>query len=74
MEDWEDEAFEDEALEEAEVARVQQEIEHLLQEQEVITRRHAAAQHAEARRQHINRGRAGLAELQYTIEIIRRQE
>jgi hypothetical protein len=74
VEDWKDKASEDEAVEEAELARVQQEIERLRQEQEAITRRQAVPQHAEARRQHINRERARLAEVQYTIEILRQQE
>jgi hypothetical protein len=43
MEHWEDKAFEDEAAKEEELARVQQEIERLHQEQEAITRRHATA-------------------------------
>jgi hypothetical protein len=42
VEDWKGKAFEDEAAEEAELARVQQEIERLHQEQEDITRRQAA--------------------------------
>jgi hypothetical protein len=54
--------------------RVQQEIERLRQEQESIMRRHAIAQCAEAQRQHMNRKRARLAELQYTINILRQQE
>jgi hypothetical protein len=37
-------------------------------------RRQAAAQWAEARRQHINRERAMLAELQYIVDILRQQE
>jgi hypothetical protein len=36
-------------------------------------RRQAATQHAEARRQHINRERVRLAELQYTVDILRQQ-
>jgi hypothetical protein len=43
VEDWEDETSEVKAAEEAELARVQQEIERLHQEQEVITRRQAVA-------------------------------
>jgi hypothetical protein len=39
VEDWEDEAFADEAVEEEELARVQQEIERIHQEHETITRR-----------------------------------
>jgi hypothetical protein len=50
VEDWEDEAFDDEAAEEAELARVQQEIEHLYQEQEAITDRQATTQRVEVRR------------------------
>jgi hypothetical protein len=63
VEDWEEEWLKDEATEEEELARVLQEIKRLHQEQKAITRRHAVAQHAEARRQHINRERARLAEL-----------
>jgi hypothetical protein len=70
VEDWKNEAIEDEAAEE-ELARVQQEIERLCQEQKAITRREAATQCAEARRQHINREGARLTELQYTIELLR---
>jgi hypothetical protein len=74
--DWDEEAEEDEATteEEEELARVQQEIERLRQEQESIVRRQAAAQRAEARRQNINRERARLTELQYTLDILRQQE
>jgi hypothetical protein len=39
VKDWEDDTYEDEGVEEAELARVQQEIERLCQEQEAITRR-----------------------------------
>jgi hypothetical protein len=56
MQDWDDEAEEDEAVaEEVELIRVQQEIERLWQEHQSIMRRQAIAQCAEARRQHINR-------------------
>jgi hypothetical protein len=48
VEDWEDEGLEDKAVEEEELARIQQEIKRLHQEQEVIVRRQAAAQCAEA--------------------------
>jgi hypothetical protein len=41
VEDWEDALLEDKATEEVELARVQQEIERLRQEQEVIIRRQA---------------------------------
>jgi hypothetical protein len=58
VKDWEDKASEDKAEEEAELARVQQEIKRLHQEIEAITRRQAAAQRAEVRRHHINRERA----------------
>jgi hypothetical protein len=37
-------------------------------------RSQAITQCAEARRQHINRERARLTELQYTIDILRQQE
>jgi hypothetical protein len=50
MEDWEDEALEDEAAVEAELARVQHEIELLRQEQEAITRKQAVAQRVKAKR------------------------
>jgi hypothetical protein len=63
VKDWEDEAFKDEATEDEELARVQQKIERPRQEQEAITRRQAATQRAEGRRQHINRERARLTEL-----------
>jgi hypothetical protein len=71
VQDWDEEAYKDEAAKEEELIRVQQEIERLRQEQESITRRQAAAQCAEARRQHINRERARLVELQYNIDILR---
>jgi hypothetical protein len=55
VKDWDEEEEGDEAAtEEEELIRVQQEIERLRQEQESIMRRHAIAQCAEARRQHIN--------------------
>jgi hypothetical protein len=44
VEDWEDEAFEEEVAAEVEQARVQQEIEHLHQEHKAITRRQATIQ------------------------------
>jgi hypothetical protein len=69
VEDWQDEA-----TKEAELARVQQEIVWLHQEEEAITRRQTTAHCAEARRQHINRERARFAELPYTIEILCQQE
>jgi cob(I)alamin adenosyltransferase len=65
IEDWEDEAVEEEEL-----PRVQQEIERPRQEQESITRRLATTQHAKTRQQHINREIARFAEVQYTIEIL----
>jgi hypothetical protein len=74
VKDWEDVVSEDEATEEAELVRVQQEIERLWQEQEAITKRQATSQCAEARRQHINRERERLAKLQYTIDILHQQE
>jgi hypothetical protein len=43
VEDWEDEAYEIEAAEEAELVRVQQELDRLHQEQEALTRRQAEA-------------------------------
>jgi hypothetical protein len=52
---------------------VQQEIDMLCQEQEAITRRQAATQHAEARRHHIDRKRARLAELWQEVDILRQQ-
>jgi hypothetical protein len=56
VQDWDEEAEEDEAAtEEEELIRVQQEIERLRQEQESIMRRQAIAQRAKAHRQHINR-------------------
>jgi TolA-binding protein len=74
VQDQEDKAFEDEAVKEEELSRVQQEIERLSQEQEVITRSQAVIQCAEAKRQHINRERVRLTELQYTIEIFCQHE
>jgi hypothetical protein len=74
VQDW-DEAEEDEAeAEENELISVQQEIERLREEQESIMRRQVATQRVEARTQHINRERARLMELQYTIDILRQQE
>jgi hypothetical protein len=74
VQDW-DEAEEEEAeADESELIRVQQEIERLRQEQESIMRRQEAAQCTEARRQHINKERVRLAELQYTVGILRQQE
>jgi hypothetical protein len=43
VEDWEDEAYEIKAAEEAELVRVQQELDRLHQEQEALTRRQAEA-------------------------------
>jgi metal-responsive CopG/Arc/MetJ family transcriptional regulator len=75
VQDWDEEAEEDEAVaEEEELIRVQQEIERLWQEQESIMRSKAIAQRAEARRQYINKEQARLAELQCTIVILRQQE
>jgi hypothetical protein len=54
IQDWEEEAFEDKAVEEEQLIRVQQEIETLRQEQESIQRRQATVPHVEAWRQHIN--------------------
>jgi hypothetical protein len=68
---WDKEAYEDEATEEEEkLTRVQQKIERLRQKQESIMRRQEVAQRAEAQRQHINRERASLVELQYSIDIL----
>jgi hypothetical protein len=73
--DWDEEVEEDEAAtEEEELARVQQEIERLWQEQEFILRRQAVVRRVEASRQNINRERARLAELQYTLDVLRHQE
>jgi hypothetical protein len=74
VQDWDEEAYEDEAAEEEELIKVQHKIERLCQEQESIMRRQAAAQHAEARRQHINRERVKLTELQYSVDILRQQD
>jgi hypothetical protein len=60
VEDWEDKAYEDKATKVEALARVQQEIDRLWQEQEAITRRRASTQCVKARRQHINRERARL--------------
>jgi broad specificity polyphosphatase/5'/3'-nucleotidase SurE len=74
VQDW-DEAEEDEVdAEKNKLIWVQQEIERLRQEQESIMRRQVATQRAEAHRQHINRERVRLAELQYTIDILHQQE
>jgi hypothetical protein len=71
IQNW-DEAEEDEAeSEESVLIRVQQEIERLRQEQEFIIRRQADAQCVEALREHINRERTRLAELQYIVDILR---
>jgi hypothetical protein len=59
VQDWDEKDYEDEGTtEEEELIRVQQEIEWLRQEQESIMRRQASA-----RKQHINREQARLAEL-----------
>jgi hypothetical protein len=63
VQDWDEEANEDEAAIEEELISIQQEIERLQQEQESIVRRQAVAQCAEARRQHINREQTRLIEL-----------
>jgi hypothetical protein len=55
LQDWEEATFQDDAVEEEELFRVQQEIERLRQGQESIMRRQAAVQRVEAQRQHINR-------------------
>jgi hypothetical protein len=70
VQDWDEEAEEDEDTAE-ELIRVQQEIERLRQEQESIMRRQAIAQRVKARRQHINREHARIAKLQYTVDILR---
>jgi hypothetical protein len=73
--DWDEEAEEEEAAEEEEeLARVQQKIERLWQEQESIMRRQVVVQRIEARKQHISREWARLAELQYTVDILHQQE
>jgi hypothetical protein len=69
VQDWDEEAYEDEAAEEEVLIRIQQEIKRLRQEQESIMKRQAVAQRAEARMQHINRERARLVELQYNVDI-----
>jgi hypothetical protein len=75
VQDWNVESQEDEAAaDEEQLIRVQQEIERLRQEQESIMRRQAIAQCAEAHRQHINRERTGLTELQYTVNILHQQK
>jgi hypothetical protein len=63
MQDWEEEASEDEPAEEEELFRVQQEIERLRQEHKSIMRRQGTVYCAEARRQHINREQARLTQL-----------
>jgi hypothetical protein len=68
---WDEEAEEIKATtKEEKLIRVQQEIERLRQEQKYIMRHQAIAQRAEARRQHINRERARLAELQYIVDTL----
>jgi hypothetical protein len=57
-----------------ELARVQQKIERLRQEQESIMRRKVITQLIKACIQHINRERARLTELQYTVDILHQQE
>jgi hypothetical protein len=75
VQDWDEEAEEDKAAaEEEELARVRQEIERLRQIQESIMRRQTIAQRTKAHRQHINRERARLIELQYTVDILHQQE
>jgi hypothetical protein len=72
IDDWDDEATEEEvAVEEEELARVQHEIERLRQEQESILRMQVAMQRTEACRQTINRERARLIEMQYNLYILR---
>jgi hypothetical protein len=62
--DWDEEAEEEEATtEKAELARVQQEIERLRQEQQSILRRQAVMQCAEAHIQSINREQVRLVEM-----------
>jgi hypothetical protein len=69
--DWDEEAEEEEAAAEEEgLAIVQQEIEKLWQEQESILRRQAAVQRTEAHRKNINRERARLTKMQYTLDIL----
>jgi hypothetical protein len=55
VQDWDEEAYEDEATEEEVLIRIQQEIKRPRQEQESIMKRQAVAQRVEARMQHINR-------------------
>jgi hypothetical protein len=75
VQDWNEEAEEIEAAaEEEELNRVQQKIERPRQEQESIMRRQAIAQCAEPLQQHINRERAMLTKLQYTIDILHQEE
>jgi hypothetical protein len=59
---------------EEELARVQQEIKRLLQEQETITRRQVAVLCSEDRIHHIDRERARLAELWQIVDILCQQE
>jgi cupin superfamily acireductone dioxygenase involved in methionine salvage len=69
--DWDEEDEEEgEAIEVEELARVQQEIERLRQEQEYILRRQVAVQRTEPHRQNINRERVRLVEMQYTVDIL----
>jgi hypothetical protein len=72
VQDWDEEAKQDNevAVVEEKLVRVQQEVERLWQEQESIMRRQAIAQRAKAHRQHINRERARLTELQYAVDIL----
>jgi hypothetical protein len=75
VQDWDKEAEKIKAAaEEEELIRVQQEIERLMQEQESIMRHQAIAQRVKDRRQHINRERTRLTELQYTVNTLRHQE
>jgi hypothetical protein len=67
----EDEALEDKAVVEEELAQVQQEIERLRQEQENNTRMRAATQCAQARQQQIKQNRKRLIELQQAINTLR---
>jgi hypothetical protein len=71
VQDWDEAEEEEVEADESELIMVQQEIERLWQEQESIMRRQEAAQRAEAQRQHINREHVSLAELQYTVGILR---
>jgi hypothetical protein len=70
--DWDEESKEEvAAVEEEELARVQQESERLRQEEESILRRQAAMQGARAHKQNITRERARLTEMQYNLNILR---